>query len=212
MTTNTVSAFLSPISLSASVLVPAPVLSRGQALNARRARYRTRSRVVPQARAPAGASSTSTIATFDELVTSLWRKVSGGRKEPINTPVESFQPRKGEWSYLLSTTIVAKAGREDEMARTLSSLDGEPGVLLRAVNQNPEDRACFLVLEHFSGTEAMKKYQSTDKYQAFIRRVQPLLEKPMGVHLCKEKDGQLSHGYYPFGPGGEGGRDDMIWR
>ncbi len=127
----------------------------------------------------------------------------------------SFGPSDGEWRYILSTTVVANAGSEARMAALLANLNGTAnacGVLTRAVNQDPDSRDTFLVLERFTSQNDMTRYQRSEKYQAFIRDAQPLLAKPMGVYLCKEQDGKITPGYYPFGPCGEGGRDDMIFR
>lgn len=162
-----------------------------------------------------------TIGSFDELFTSIWRRVSGGgdakggARGALSSPVSSFGSSGDAWRYVLSTTVIAKKGSERDMARLLSGLQGaadENGVLSRAVNEDPEEAGVFLVLEHFADQSAMTRYQRSDQYQAFVRDVQPLLEKPMGVYLCKERNGQITHGYYPFGPGGEGGRDDMVFR
>lgn len=157
------------------------------------------------------------VETIDELVVSLWRRVTGNRgPEPLSAPVRSIGISDGKMRYLLSTTIIAKEGQEQEISSLLSSLqdtaDAHEGVVSRAVNQDPDDPCMFLVLEHFSNQESMARFQQLEEYQTFVRDVQPLLEKPMGVYLCKEMDGKISHGYYPFGPGGEGGRDDMVFR
>lgn len=156
-----------------------------------------------------------TITQFHEMLTDFWRKVSGQvdeKKEIIHTPITSIGKSDGAWRYLLSITMIAKEGKESQMATLLQSLDPvaeEYGLLFRAVNQDPSERNVFLVVEHFADQNIMTKYQQGKEYQAFVREVQTILEKPMGVHICKERDGKISSGYYPFGPAGEGGRDDM---
>ncbi len=156
-----------------------------------------------------------TVTAFHEMLNNLWRRVSGQSEEEeevIQTPFTSIGTSEGSWRFLLSTTIIAKEGTEKQMAKLLQSLEPvakENQLLFRAVNQDPEERSVFLVVEHFGDQGTMTKYQQTKEYQAFIREVQTILEKPMGVHICKERDGQISSGYYPFGPSGEGGRDDM---
>jgi quinol monooxygenase YgiN len=165
-------------------------------------------------------------ASLDELVLSWFRggaERSARQNNPATKPLraEVSGPLSGpeEVHYLLSTTIIAKEDAVGKMARLLVELsdhaarDGrENGVLQCAVNQSPDDPTCFIVLERFQTQEAMTTHQKSSVYQKFIREAQPLLEKPFGVFLCKEREGKVSQGYYPFGPAGEGGRDDMIYR
>jgi len=175
--------------------------------------------------AKGGDVDTSNIQSFDQLLSHVWQRVSRSRGattspsgsgnvenvDVVSTPVYSFGSSDGVWRFLLSTTIEAKAGSEATMANLLKSLNDSEHLLFRAVNQDPKDPKYFSVIEHFLDSVAMKKYQASEKYQNFVREVQVHLEKPMGVHLAKERDGQISSGYYPFGPGGEGGRDDMVF-
>jgi quinol monooxygenase YgiN len=116
--------------------------------------------------------------------------------------------------YLLSTTIVARKDAAGAMASLLvelsaSAADGGPerGLLHCAVNQSPDDPACFIVFERFSGPQAMTEHQQGEVYQKFIRAAQPLLEKPLGVYICKEIGGKISLAYHPFGPAGTFGLD-----
>lgn len=173
----------------------------------------------------------STIASIDELAVHAWKRIFGGngggganpfagkasKAAPVSAPVTSFPPSNGTWQYILSTTVVAKPGMESRMATLLATLDclvgGEDGdVLTRAVNQDPDERETFLVLERFASQDAMTRFQKRPQYQAFLRDAQPMLARPLGVYLCKEQDGKITPGYYPFGPAGEGGRDDMVFR
>jgi quinol monooxygenase YgiN len=114
-----------------------------------------------------------------------------------------------EAHYLLSTTIVAR--RESAVAMSVllakfstsaAKADPADGVLGCAVNQSDDDPACFILFERFRGPAAMTKHQKGEVYQMFIRSAQPLLEKPFGMHLCKEIGGKISLSYHPFGPAG----------
>lgn len=115
-----------------------------------------------------------------------------------------------EAHYLFSTTIVARKEAANEMAELLGRLSTyaaesgeEVGLLSCAVNQSPDDPACFIMFERFSGPDAMKNHQKGEAYQNFIRSAEPLLEKPFGVHICKEVGGKVSLAYHPFGPAGK---------
>lgn len=114
-----------------------------------------------------------------------------------------------EAHYLLSTTVVARAECAADMASLLkefstaaSACIPDEGLLACAVNQSPDDPGCFLLFERFRGPAAMTKYQKGAVYQNFIRSAQPLLEKPFGMHICKEIGGKISLSYHPFGPAG----------
>lgn len=80
------------------------------------------------------------------------------------------------------------------------------------VNQDPTDSAYFQVIQRFPGPSGMVAHQSGTAYSAFVRAAQPLLAESLGVYLCKESDGKIGQALYPWGPKGEGGRDDMVYR
>ncbi|KAJ8908009.1 hypothetical protein NDN08_008110 [Rhodosorus marinus] len=119
---------------------------------------------------------------------------------------------------ILTTTIVAKENSQDKMAVALKKLQDAtvelevPDVCKTiVVNQDPEELNVFQMIEVLVGLNGMTSHQKSSHYQTFIREAQPLLENSLGVHICRVRDGQVSDGLYPFGPGGEGGRDDMVY-
>lgn len=85
-------------------------------------------------------------------------------------------------------------------------------VLNFVVNQDPSDPVYFQVIQRFPGPSGMVAHQSGPAYGAFVRAAQPLLAESLGVYLCKESDGKIGQALYPWGPKGEGGRDDMVVR
>jgi quinol monooxygenase YgiN len=167
-------------------------------------------------------------ASLDELIRNWFVSTTGGkaggraareRTELMSSAVSGPLTGPDDVHFILSTTIIVKPDAVPTMSKLLKDLSehaemnsGESGVLQCAVNQSPEDPAYFIVVERFDSRTSMTKHQKSAAYQQFIREAQPILEKPFGLHLCKERSGQLSPGYYPFGPSGEGGRDDMILR
>lgn len=173
-------------------------------------------RCVP--RAVAARDERAAPSSIDELVLSWFSSGTrpgrkGGKKqrdetlsEPISGPTSAST---GAAHYLLSTTIIARSDKAREMAELLKELKEaadkcipEEGPLVCAVNQSPDDHAVFIVFERFSGSDVMTAYQKGPVYQKFIRGCQPLLERPFGVHICKEIDGKVSLAYHPFGPAG----------
>lgn len=169
------------------------------------------------------------ITSIDELIGAMFGRKGGGGKSGgkvddevvLKTPVSSLEMGKGSrdyggWHVILNMKIVCREGCEGEVKGMLKGLlelgEGSEEVLNVFVNQDVEDKKCFMVMERYLSKEAMAVYQKKEEYRLFMRNVQPLLEESIGISLCKEKDGQISHSYYPFGPPGEGGRDDMCFR
>lgn len=196
-----------------------------RASSSRRLCFRTRSVSGNTPRCSVDRQQADTPTTIDELVRS-WFKPWGSNKndEQAQTSVMSkaiYGPCSGpkDVHYLLSTRIVARKDSVRKMTALLRELseaanssNPENGILLCAVNQCPDEPELFIMLERFASRDVMDKYQKGPAYQKFVREAQPLLEAPFGVHICKEMGGKVSQSYYPFGPGGEGGRDDMIKR
>lgn len=50
-----------------------------------------------------------------------------------------------------------------------------------------------------------------NQLQEFTKQAFALLSEPLGLYIANERRGRLSEPNYPFGPGGEGGRDDAIY-
>lgn len=44
-----------------------------------------------------------------------------------------------------------------------------------------------------------------------VQEAEDCVAEPMGLYLVNERSGKLSEPVHPFGPGGEGGRDDAIY-
>lgn len=135
---------------------------------------------------------------------------SGAGEERLSSEISGPQAAsETEAHYLLSTTVVARKECAADMAALLKEFSTaaaacipDEGLLACAVNQSPDEPECFLLFERFRGPEAMTKYQKGPVYQNFIRSAQPLLEKPFGMHICKEIGGKISLAYHPFGPAG----------
>lgn len=179
------------------------------------------------------------MTSFDGLFKQFIDKLRGGSSksaasEPLCTPIESFNLRSftadgvdseeedgptemDTWHIILTTRIETHPAEDSVIAmrQLLKGLMGTAreaeGILTHAVNEDPAQPENFIVLERFANERAMTTYQKSDAFQAFLRECQPLLAKPLGMHVCKEFKGQITAAHYPFGPPGEGGRDDMIY-
>lgn len=172
-------------------------------------------------RATATRPSSNPARSIEQMFKNFMSKIqsTGKKDDSLSEAISGPCTRADEEHYLLSTVILAKEDKHHEMKRLLgrlaqeaAAMRDEVGVVQCAVNQDPENPCHFIMLERFNGRNAMEKYQNTTAYQTFIREAQPALEEPLGVYICKERQGKITQAYYPFGPGGEGGRDDMVHR
>ena len=57
----------------------------------------------------------------------------------------------------------------------------------------------------------MSKHHSSLPFLTLTERARDTLAKPARLYLTAQRDGMLHESRYPFGPGGEGGRDDAIY-
>lgn len=148
-----------------------------------------------------------------------------GKQDPesasvVSDPISSLDMRADGTvpnGVLLSMDVRAREGKERAVADALEKLKAQTGesktarpeVLSISIGQDPEDPTHFMVFEHFFSTQAMTAHQGSPAFKAFLASVEPLLSSPLGLHLAHDRDGKISEAVYPFGPTGEGGRDDM---
>lgn len=167
------------------------------------------------------------ITSFDQLFGAMFGLTKDRSKDEsssassngvIKTPVSTLDMDDtsrdfGAWHIILNMTIVIRPENESEFVQLLRKLEtfaNEREEMLNfSINQNPEERNVFFVMERYRSKVDMMEYQKQDEYRLFMRNIQPFLKESIGIYICKEKDGKISHNYYPFGPAGEGGRDDM---
>jgi len=57
----------------------------------------------------------------------------------------------------------------------------------------------------------MRVFQNTREFRLFARKTEALLTGPMGMYCVNERNGVMGVPVNPFGPGGEGGREDAIY-
>lgn len=143
--------------------------------------------------------------------------------ELLSGEVSSIDMRAGKQAgggqYIMTMKVVAKKDSARAMAALLhrywtatTEAEVPKSVLNFVVNQDPADPAYFQVIQRFPGPTGMVAHQSGAAYSAFVRAAQPLLAESLGVYLCKESGGKIGQALYPWGPKGEGGRDDMVYR
>ncbi|CAM9111691.1 unnamed protein product [Ascophyllum nodosum] len=120
-------------------------------------------------------------------------------------------------AVVLTTSIKSKKGREGAMRKLLETLVGDTIeghkdlVMTCTVNQDPEDRTSFFMLQRFPSPDAMSDYQNTESFRAFTDGAEGCIVEPMGLYMVNERSGKMGEAVHPFGPGGEGGRDDAIY-
>ncbi len=79
-----------------------------------------------------------------------------------------------EMPIILSVTIEAVTGREDELAVLLTSLveptRAEPGCLGYDLNSSKEHPGIFLFYEKFAGQSALDEHVNSNHFQEFLKR------------------------------------------
>ncbi|CAM9587937.1 unnamed protein product [Ectocarpus fasciculatus] len=145
--------------------------------------------------------------------------IAASKAPPLSMVINTLElsDRQTPGAVVLSTSIKAKKGREGTLRNLLESLveetvDSQKDLVFTCtVNQDPEDRTAFFMLQRFPSPEAMSSYQNTDTFQAFTDGAEECIAEPMGLYMVNERSGKLGEPVHPFGPGGEGGRDDAIY-
>ncbi|CAM9227876.1 unnamed protein product [Pylaiella littoralis] len=145
--------------------------------------------------------------------------IAASKAPPLSMVINTMElsDRQTPAAVVLSTSIKARQGREGTLRNLLESLVKETVenekelVFTCTVNQDPEDRTTFFMLQRFPSPEAMSRYQNTDTFQAFTDGAEECIAEPMGLYMVNERSGKLGEPVHPFGPGGEGGRDDAIY-
>ena len=118
---------------------------------------------------------------------------------------------------MLTTQITATPGNGYKLARKLEAFAKatieEQGELVStcAVNQDPDGKEDFMMLQRFKSIECMIEHQNSVLFKVFTIGSEDILAGPMRLYAMTEEYGQLGESRYPFGPGGEGGRDDAIY-
>ncbi|CEM38607.1 unnamed protein product [Vitrella brassicaformis CCMP3155] len=81
------------------------------------------------------------------------------------------------------------------------------------VNQDPRGRLDFIIVERFADIPHLIRHQNEPAFKSFVAALQDddCLEEPINLHIVGDADGQVQINRYPFGPGGEGGRDDALF-
>ena len=68
-----------------------------------------------------------------------------------------------------------------------------------------------MLLQRFRDELSLRKFQNTDEFKAFASGSKLVCDGPIGLYMTNERNGKLGQPVHPFGPGGEGGRDDAIY-
>jgi quinol monooxygenase YgiN len=109
----------------------------------------------------------------------------------------------------------ASAGSEKKLARQVNKFIAaartDKMVTTATAQQNAEDPCDFMLLLRYPSMPAMKAHQESAGFKDILGKMEPQLAKPIGLYLMDEQNGILGMPRHPFGPGGEGGRDDAIY-
>jgi len=112
-------------------------------------------------------------------------------------------------------SLRAAAGSESRLARQvgkfIAAARTDPLVTTATASQNKEDPCDFVVLLRYANMAKMADHQTGRSFKDTMEAMEPQLERPIGLYLIDENLGEVGMARHPFGPGGEGGRDDAIY-
>mmetsp|Transcript_1201 Transcript_1201/g.2647 ORF Transcript_1201/g.2647 Transcript_1201/m.2647 type:complete len:235 (-) Transcript_1201:201-905(-) len=118
-------------------------------------------------------------------------------------------------AIMQTMSLRAAAGSERRLARQVSRLidaaRASGTVLTATATQSEEDPCDFMVLLRYKSMHHMHEHQVKGSFKEALEQMEPQLDRPIGLYLIDEHLGQTGMARYPFGPGGEGGRDDAIY-
>jgi len=168
-------------------------------------------------------SAFDTLVRLPELITEAVEDAQdmlglgdGGKIAPMEmSTVGMAQDGVSSSAIMQTMTLRAEAGSEGRLARQInrfvaaSRTDGL--VMTASATQNQEDPCDFMVLLRYESMHTMRDHQTQASFKEMLDKMEPHLEKPIGLYLMDEQFGQAGMARYPFGPGGEGGRDDAIY-
>jgi len=112
-------------------------------------------------------------------------------------------------------SIQAAAGSErrvaEQIARLVDSARTDGTALTATASQNRENPSDFTIFLRYANANKMTAHQTSAGFKDALARIEKHLERPIGLYVMDEQLGQLGMARHPFGPGGEGGRDDAIY-
>lgn len=118
-------------------------------------------------------------------------------------------------AIMQTMSIRAAAGSERKLARQVARLvegaQADGSVMTATATQSEEDPCDFMVLLRYKSMQQLQDHQTKGGFKDALEHMEPQLERPIGLYLIDEQFGQAGMARYPFGPGGEGGRDDAIY-
>jgi len=152
---------------------------------------------------------------FDDVADMLGQ---GGTAELPAMEVSTFgmaEDGSSRNGLLQTMSIRSAAGSERKASKMVMKLvegaKADPLVMTAVATQNPEDPCDFVVMMRYTSMDNMQTHQTGSGFEETMNNFEGLLEKPVGLFITDEYMGELGMARHPFGPGGEGGRDDAIY-
>eukprot|EP00245_Coleochaete_scutata_P017510 TRINITY_DN860_c0_g9_i1.p1 TRINITY_DN860_c0_g9~~TRINITY_DN860_c0_g9_i1.p1 ORF type:complete len:276 (+),score=41.46 TRINITY_DN860_c0_g9_i1:69-896(+) len=131
--------------------------------------------------------------------------------------VESAKRVRKEKKFLLSSTIVAAEGSEEQVLQLAQEIvawgkkqqeSKASGISDFTCTYDTFDKNVYHFWEVYNSFQAMNDCRASPEYSEFTNKVRPLLAGPIGMAVYEYADGQIGHMLNPIGPKGEGGLDD----
>ncbi len=134
-------------------------------------------------------------------------------------------------AFLVAAAVKRSAARNVACAKQLTALEGQEdavaallkevqdfsagraaergsGVLAFQAHRDAAEPRTFHTWELYESNAALGRHSTSATVAAFMERVAPLLERPVGMALYEWRDGRIGVSAVQGGPRGEGGLDD----
>lgn len=146
----------------------------------------------------------------------LFGQGGSGELEPMELSSVGMAEDGMSRSGLVQTmSLRAAPGSERRLARQVAKLvasaRADPLLMTATASQNKEDPCDFVVFLRYRNMGKMSEHQAGPGFKDLLEGMEPQLERGIGLYLADESMGQIGMARHPFGPGGEGGRDDAIY-
>eukprot|EP01018_Ginkgo_biloba_P021081 Gb_15077 [translate_table: standard] len=140
-----------------------------------------------------------------------------GRRKFQGLNIRAAKRTVSDRSFLMSSTLVAKAEDEDKVVELCRSIiqwgqqkqkDKSSGIQQFECYVDLFDKHTYHFMERYSGFQHITNIRALPEHVKFMNDVRPLLTCPVAFAVYEYWNGQIGPMRNPIGPKGEGGLDD----
>ncbi|GMH48641.1 hypothetical protein TrLO_g3480 [Triparma laevis f. longispina] len=136
---------------------------------------------------------------------------------PISCMIDSSTLVTSQNSILITYSLTSKPQFGHKLSSALKDLNlstenGVEGMMKSYINQGSGDFINeFSIQQTFRDQDSLRAFQNDLPFRLFTSRIENLTEGGIGIYMVNVRNGKMGTPVHPFGPGGEGGREDAIY-